>query len=246
VARALRTEVGWELLNAQQRKFAEEWVRTHNYTKALEHAEYLFHPKNPAATGNPLLKRCHRYIKYLEAKALRSTFISIEAIQHQYVRLGFSNPKNYTIFDPILKRKRPKTLDECTRDEAAALKEYTLFPLKRGETEADIWVLHDIKLHDPIPALRDLGKTIGAFPQHPAAPTPVDPSTTGGSGIDFSRLPPGKLRQLDALLKEAIKITGQARDAQAITVPGAGAEQHEEKPASRSSVPLLPSGSPKE
>jgi hypothetical protein len=244
--RALSTEVGWELLSEEQRKFAEEWVRSHNHTQALTFAGYRFDPKNPAVVGKRIVKRCHRYIKYLEAKALRETFISIEAIQHQYVRIGFSNPLNYTIVDPVTQKRRPKALEELTRDEAAAIKEYTLMPLER-EGQPTMWVMTDVKLHDPIPALRDLGKTIGAFPQTPPAAPPAGADAGGRSPVDYTRLPPGKLRQLDSLLKEALALTSSAQDAQAITVPGAGAEQESGvRPASRSPVPLLPSGSPKD
>jgi hypothetical protein len=217
--RAVRNEVGWEMLNEQQRKFAEEWVRTHNYTKALEFAGYTVDKNNSGSVGNRLVKRCHRYIKYLEAYALREAHVSISAVQHEYVRLGFANPLNYYVRDPVTRKLRPKTMQELTYDEAAAIKEWSWLPIKNDDGTETL-VLTDIKLHDKRGPLQDLAKTLGYMTNKPGD-TPAPTSGTPTSGIDFSRLPPADLAQLDGLFKKAIRAMGAARDSQAITVPGA-------------------------
>jgi hypothetical protein len=240
--RAVANEVCWELLSDQQKKFSEEWVRTHNYPKALTAGGYSFELKHSGSLGHRLVKRCSRYIKYLEAHALRSAHISIEAIQHQYVRLGFANPLNYYIRDKSGRRKRPKTIDELTHDEAAAIKEWDWLPWK-NEDGTETLVMGSIKLHDQVGPLRDLGKTLGAFPTK-FGEQPPGTGAGVGSGIDFSRLPPDELRQLDVLFKKAISRMSAARDAQAITVPGAAAEPTREPVKSAlDKTLLLPSGS---
>src|SRR5208282_166124 len=102
------------MLNEQQKLFAEEWVRSHNYSKALTVSGYKFLPQHSGTVGARLAKRCSRYIKYLEAYALREAHISIEAIQHEYVRVGFSNLLNYYVYDPVLQRRRVKRMDELS------------------------------------------------------------------------------------------------------------------------------------
>lgn len=242
-------EVGWEMLNAQQKMFAEEWVRTHNYTKALTHAGYQFTPNSSSPIGNRLVKRCHRYIKYLEAHALRASHISIEAIQHEYARVGFANPLNYYIRDPKNNRRiRPKKLDELTYDEAAAIKEWGWMMFKNDDGTEEL-VLTDIKLHPKEVALRDLGKTLGAFPQNPQVPALPPGGQTATAGIDFSKLSSAELRDLDRLMKRAQSAMSSARDAQAITGQGADAAPSSQRttsgPASSPEtrpVPRLPSG----
>lgn len=241
--RRLGTEVSWEFLNEQQRKFAEEWVRTHNFTKSLDHAGYEY--TNAAALAKRLIRRNKAYIDYLEARALRTQLVSIEAVQHELVRLGYSNPLNYYTIDTDTGDLRPKTMGELTREDAAALKSWKTIPFRKKRadgTEYDIWVLTDIDLHDKRGPLQDLLKSLGGMPTgRPGEQPPTQPL---GSGVDFSLLPPEDVAALDKLFKKAIAAMNKARDAQALPVTasrGVGGVQSGVAPASAALVPRLPS-----
>src|SRR6266853_407167 len=143
-ATALATkEVGFEYLSGQQRKFAIAWVKYHESVKALEEAGYAL-TDNPSRHAHKLRKRCARMISYLEEESLREALISIAGIQHEFAKVGFSNPLNYIVELPD-GGHRPKMLTELSRAEAAAISKFTLFPMDMGGKK--ILVLTEIEFH---------------------------------------------------------------------------------------------------
>lgn len=245
---ALSQEVGWEMLNEQQRAFAKAWVKTHNIRQSMQVAGYDVKTRgyNYERDGRRLLKRCKRYIDYLEHHALRATLVSVEAVQHQLVRFAFANLLNYFTIDEITGKRRPKTLDELGYDEAAALKSWTPMPWTRklpDGTEQELVVLSDIQLHDSHAALKTLLQSLGGIPRF-GNPGDTPPPAPASGGIDIAKLSPQEVRDMDRLFKKALGALSAAADAQAIPVSrGAVEHRHADGFASEARGALSPPAS---
>jgi hypothetical protein len=210
-------EVGWEYLTGKQRAFAVAWVKYHDPQKALTEAGYAsVESSNPSRDAARLIKRCRRFIDHLEETALREARISIAGIQHEYAKVGFSNPLNYVVELPG-GGHRAKMLTELTRAEAAAIESFTLLPLSVAG-KPDIWVLGEIKFHNKIKALDSLCKTMGIGLKPQPGERPPEPAR-----YDLSRLPAAKLAELEGILRAAANTVSDARDSSAIPGESSGA-----------------------
>lgn len=235
--RQIGNEVGWEYLDEQQRKFALLWVKYHDMKRAMTEAGYAVdtHYSN---NGRRMLKRCRRYVDHLEEMALREASISVVAIQHELAKMAFANPLDFYVDDVTVdgkKWRRPKKLDELTRSQAAAVKEWT-YTLWKDPNGDEHLVLGEIKLHDKRASLVDLGKTMGLFQDKP-------PPAAGDerAPIDLSRLSSTQLKSLEGILRSAADTVSSARDQAAIPVSSPGAVTGQQLgPASPQPVPLSP------
>lgn len=240
-------EIAWEYLSEKHRKFAEAWVRTHNFSLALKEAGLEFNEKNPGNLARRLIKRAKTYIDYLETRAQQTQLVSIAAVQRQLVSLGYSNLLNYYTIDADTGDVRPKQIMELTREEGAAVKSWSTIPYKKKrknadgtEIEFDIWVLHDIVLHEARGPLQDLMKSLGGFPQKPGEQAPTLPGQSR-----FSNLPPGEALRLDAALKRALSVLDSQRDADAIESRGADGAHQGDEPGQARTRALPPPASTK-
>jgi phage terminase small subunit len=161
-------------------------------------------------------------IQHFQQQRAERFSISRERIQHELATVGFANILDYVEIDEETGETRTKMLNELTRDQAAAIQEYSLMPVEKvdpetGETKV-VKVLSKIRLFDKRSALVDLGKTIGMFNEK------MQVTLSGDTEEERAEVPLNKLSTsaLEQIQKIIIRAASEVESAQADTkaLPG--------------------------
>lgn len=169
-----------------------------------------------------LRKKLWPLIQHFQQQRAERFSISRERIQHELATVGFANILDYVEIDEETGETRTKMLNELTRDQAAAIQEYSLMPVEKldpetGETKV-VKVLSKIKLFDKRSALVDLGKTIGMFNEK------MQLSIAPGTDEERAEVPLNQLSTaaLEQIQKIILKAASEVESAQSDTraLPG--------------------------
>lgn len=160
-------------------------------------------------------------IQHFQQQRAERFSISRERIQHELATVGFANILDYIEVDEQTGETRTKMLNELTRDQAAAIQEYSLMPVEKvdpdtGETKT-VKVLSKIKLFDKRSALVDLGKTIGLFNEKMQLLLPNQEDEEGRAEVPLNQLSTTALEQIQKIIhKAASEVESAQSDTQAL------------------------------
>ena len=143
-------------------RFCQEYIVDLNGKKAAIRAGYS--PRSAEVTASRLLSqdKVRARITELQAERAERTEISADRVVAELAKLGFSNMLDYLRVDahgdPVL------DLSDLTRDQAAAIKEWTIETYTDGHGEEALGVKRvKFKLEDKLGALTTLGRHLGIF-----------------------------------------------------------------------------------
>jgi phage terminase small subunit len=149
-------------LGPKQRRFVEEYLIDLNATQAAIRAGYS--PDTARQIGSQNLSKLDISEAIAELVAARSerTKVTADQVVERLAALAFANIFDFMRIgengDPYI------DMSNLTRDQAAALQEFTVEDFKdgRGEDARDVRKIR-IKMHDKLRPLVELGKHLGLF-----------------------------------------------------------------------------------
>jgi phage terminase small subunit len=198
--------IGLAKITEKELAFAAHPLVAINGAQAARDAGYT---KN-IADGNAvteLRKRLWPLIAHFQKERAARFSISKERIQHELAAVGFANILDYVDIDPDTGEAKTKKLGDLTRDQAAAIQEYSLMPVEEvdketGETRT-VKVLSKIRLFDKRSALVDLGKTIGMFNEKMNLVLPG--GQTANHDLPLSKVSTEALEQVQKIILNAVQ-----------------------------------------
>jgi len=155
-------------LNDRQRLFVAEYLLDLNATQAAIRAGYS--PKTAGRTGHENLKKPEIAAAIQEAfeARLERLEVSAERVVLEYARLAFSDLRQVVSWNEYGVSLRDSG---SLSDEAAAAVQQVTETITRLE-EGGTTIRRQVKLHDKLGALRDLGRHLGLFGKE--GPSPVN------------------------------------------------------------------------
>ena len=141
-------------MTKKQKRFCEEYLVDLNATQAAIRAGYS--PDSAGAIGSELLKKPEisaRIDKSIAAQS-RRTGVTADRVIRELARVAFANSQDVINYDDATIKA------DAIRDDTAAVASVRVktIPTKDGKG-----IEREIKLHDKIKALEDLGRHLGMF-----------------------------------------------------------------------------------
>lgn len=204
-----------------QIRFAAHPLVVTNASRAAREAGYSESFSKNTSLYN-LKKQLAPLIMHFQKERVERFAISKERVQHELAAIGFANILDYVNIDDETGEVTTKKLSELTREQAAAVQEYSLMPVEKVDPDTGevkiVKVLSKIRLFDKRSALVDLGKTIGMFTDKMNLVLP-DKDGTEREDVPLSKLSTDALEQIHKIIKKA---AGEVESAQADTkaLPG--------------------------
>ena len=146
--------------------------------------------------------------KYQEQRAAKIG-ISATRVQHELACAGFANVLDYVNIDQITGAVTPKGLGELTRDQAAAIQEFSCEAI---DTDDGVRVvLARVKLVDKRASLVDLGKTLGMFNEKMQMIFRKEADETK-QAVSLEDVPTHDLEQIEKILMRAQRLVREERE----------------------------------
>lgn len=149
-------------LTPKQRRFVEEYLIDLNGTQAAIRAGYSEHTAGSIASENLQKPEIVEALREAQARLSRRTGLTAERVLGELEKLAFANIQD---FMRVTSQGEPYVdVSQLTRDQAAALQEFTVedYTEGRGEDARDVKRVR-IKLSDKRAALTELGRHLGLF-----------------------------------------------------------------------------------
>jgi phage terminase small subunit len=150
-------------LNPKHKRFCQEFIIDHNGNAAAIRAGYKPHSARIQASTLLTKPNIQVYLSELEAKTSKKLEITAERVKAEIAAVAFANMEDYVIHE---NGDITPHLSECTRDQMAAIQEFTVDTTGgSGDGERKLVLRTKFKLGDKLRALELLGKTkdLGMF-----------------------------------------------------------------------------------